>query len=66
MNSIHTEKPASPFPIIHLHGRNAHSAETHCFALVTGGWIAKLKHAPAEGWQVIITGYRGVQHAQTA
>lgn len=60
------EHSANPFPIIHNHGRNAHSAETHCFALVTGGWIAKLKHAPAVGWQVVITGFRGVQQAHTA
>lgn len=60
------EQSANPFPIIHEHGRNAHSAETHCFALVTGGWIAKLKHAPSAGWQVIITGFRGVQNAHTA
>lgn len=55
----------SEFPIVHHHGRNAQAAERHCFCLVTGGWAAKLKQVPAEGWQVVITGFRGVQHAHT-
>ena len=55
----------TPFPITHEHGKDARAAERHCFALATGGWIAKLKHVPAVGWQVIVTGFRGVQHART-
>lgn len=62
---MHTEETASPFPIIHDHGRNMQAAEGHCFNLITGGWAAKLKHTPVVGWQVIITGFRGVQHAHT-
>lgn len=60
---MHSNETASPFPIIHQHGTNAQAAERHCFTLATGGWAAKLKHVPALGWQVIITGFRGVQHA---
>lgn len=60
---MHGNKRKSPFPIIHNHGRNAHSAESHCFSLILGGWAAKLKHVPVEGWQVIVTGFRGVQNA---
>jgi len=53
------------FPITHDHGQNFLSAEGHCFALVMGGWAAKLKHSPAVGWQVVVTAFRGVQHAHS-
>ncbi len=50
----------SVFPITHKYGKDIVPAEAHCFALVTGGWAAKLMHVRNEGWQVVVTGFRGV------
>lgn len=49
----------SLFPIIHDHKDDPVAAEKHCFALVAGGWAAKVKRPAGEGWKVIITGFRG-------
>jgi hypothetical protein len=49
----------SLFPIVHDHGENVALAERHLFALVNGGWAAKLKRPAGQGWQVIITEFRG-------
>lgn len=49
----------SLLPIIHDHGADVQAAERHLFTLVNGGWAAKLKRPAGEGWQVVITGFRG-------
>lgn len=49
----------SLFPIIHDHKDDAVAAERHCFALVNGGWSAKIKRPSGEGWQVHVLGFRG-------
>lgn len=59
------DEQETDFPITHHFGRDAKAAERHYFTLTTGGWAAKLKQVPAEGWQVVITGFRGVQHAHS-
>jgi hypothetical protein len=49
----------SDLPITHDHKDDAVAAERHYFALVAGGWVAKLKRPAGCGWQVIVTGFRG-------
>ncbi|QBQ72200.1 hypothetical protein HWC14_gp51 [Serratia phage Parlo] len=49
----------SPFPITHDHKLDARRAEAHCWAMVRGGWKAKVVHPAGQGWQVVITGFRG-------
>lgn len=49
----------SLFPITHDHGKNGPGAEAHCWAMIQGGWKAKVVHPAGQGWQVVITGFRG-------
>ena len=53
------ERPLQRQPIRHEFQKNFIGAEHYCHAMLMGGWAAKLKHTPSEGWSVTVTGFAG-------